>query len=86
LAAENWKGRLPKEVLALGMTIEIYLLERVIRVGVAMVTSELFDANAERHRMFLCWARVVKSGVNKGLYLFLVLHFLNGACLFKIVR
>ena len=30
-----------KEVLALGMTSEIYLLERVLRVGVAMVTSEL---------------------------------------------
>ena len=28
----------------------------------------------------------VKSGVNQGLYLFLVLHFLNGACLFKMVR
>ena len=27
--------------LALGMTSEIYLLERVLRVGVAMVTSEL---------------------------------------------
>ena len=41
LAAENWKERRPKEVLALGMTGEIYLLERVLRVGVAMVTSEL---------------------------------------------
>ena len=41
LAAENWKERQPKEVLALGMTSEIYLLERVLRVGVAMVTSEL---------------------------------------------
>ena len=41
LAAENWKERRPKEVLALGMTSEIYLLERVLRVGVAMVTSEL---------------------------------------------
>jgi hypothetical protein len=38
LAAENWKERRPKEVLALGMTSEIYLLERVLRVGVAMVT------------------------------------------------
>jgi hypothetical protein len=34
------KGQ-PKENLALGMTSEIYLLERVLRVGVAMVTSEL---------------------------------------------
>jgi hypothetical protein len=40
LAAENWKERWPKEVLALGVTSEIYLLERVLRVGV-MVTSEL---------------------------------------------
>ena len=46
----------------------------------------LFDAHAERHRMFLCWSRAVKSGVNQGLYLFLVLHFLNGTCLFKMVR
>jgi hypothetical protein len=41
LAAENWKERQPKEVLALGMASEIYLLERVLLVGVAMVTSEL---------------------------------------------
>ena len=34
----------------------------------------LFDANAERHRMFLCWSRAVRSGENQGLYLFLVLH------------
>ena len=31
----------PKKVLALGMTSEIYLPERVLWVGVAMVTSEL---------------------------------------------
>ena len=36
--------------------------------------------------MFLCWSRADRSGVNQGLYLFLVLHFLNGACLFKMVR
>ena len=41
LAAENWKERQPKEELALGVTSEIYLLERVLRVGAAMVTSEL---------------------------------------------
>ena len=41
LAAENWKERRPKEELVLGMTSEIYLLERVLRVGVAMVTNEL---------------------------------------------
>ena len=28
--------------------------------------------------MFLCWSRAVKSGVNQGLYLFLVLHFWHG--------
>jgi hypothetical protein len=39
LAAENWKDRRPKEVLDFGMTSEIYL--RVLRVGIAMVTSEL---------------------------------------------
>ena len=41
LAAENWKERQPKEELALGVTSEIYLLEHVLRVGAAMVTSEL---------------------------------------------
>ena len=46
----------------------------------------IFDANAERLRMFLCWSRAVKSVVNQGLYLFLVLHFLNRACLFKMLR
>ena len=35
--------------------------------------------------MFLCWSRAAKSGMNHGLYLFLV-SFLNGACLFKMVR
>jgi hypothetical protein len=41
LAAENWKEMRPKEELALGVTSEIYLLERMLRVGAAMVTSEL---------------------------------------------
>ena len=46
----------------------------------------LFDAMAVRHWMFFCWSRAVRSGVNQGLLLFLVLHFLNGACLSKMVR
>ena len=50
------------------------------------ISRGLFDANAIRHRMFLCWSRAVRSGVNHGLYLFLVLHFLNEAFLFKMVR
>jgi hypothetical protein len=41
LAAENWKERWPKEELAFGMTSEIYLVEHVLRVGAAVVTSEL---------------------------------------------
>ena len=41
LTAENWKERRPNKVFALGMTSEINLLERVLRVGVAMVISEL---------------------------------------------
>ena len=41
LAAENWKERQPKRVLALWMTSEIYLLERVLQVGVVIVTIEL---------------------------------------------
>ena len=40
LAAENCKERRPKEVLALRMASEIYLLERVLQ-GVVIVTSEL---------------------------------------------
>ena len=46
------------------------------------ISLGLFDANAERHRMILCWSRADRSGVNQGLDLFLVLIFLNGACLF----
>ena len=41
LAAENWKESRPNAELALGVTSEMYLLERVLRVGTAMVTSEL---------------------------------------------
>jgi hypothetical protein len=41
LAADNWKERRPKELLGMGMTSEIYLLERVLWVGAAMMTSEL---------------------------------------------
>jgi hypothetical protein len=39
LAAENWKERRPKEELVLGVTREIYLLARVLQVGVAMVVQ-----------------------------------------------
>jgi hypothetical protein len=42
LAAENWKERRPKEELALEETSEVYLLERVLCLGVAMVTSETY--------------------------------------------
>jgi hypothetical protein len=35
------EGKVAKEELALGVTCEIYLLERVLWVGAAMVTSEL---------------------------------------------
>ena len=41
LAAENWKERRPNKELVLGVSREIYLLERVLQVGDAMVTSEL---------------------------------------------
>ena len=50
------------------------------------ISLGLCDAIAVLHRMFLCWLRAVRSGVNQGLYLFLDLHFLKGACLFKMVR
>ena len=46
------------------------------------ISRGLFDASAIRHRMFLCCSRAVRSGVNQGLYLFLVQTFLKGACLF----
>ena len=39
------------------------------------ISRGLFDASAVRHRMFLCWSRAVRSVVNQGLYLFLVLKF-----------
>ena len=41
LAAENWKESRPNEELVLGVTSEMYLLERVLRVGTTMVTNEL---------------------------------------------
>jgi hypothetical protein len=41
LAAENLKERRPKEELVLVVTSEMYLLEHVLWVGAAMVTSEL---------------------------------------------
>jgi hypothetical protein len=41
IGSRELEGKAAKEVLALGMTSEIYLLERVLRVGVVMVTSEL---------------------------------------------
>ena len=50
------------------------------------ISLGLFNAIVVRHRMFLCWSRAVRSGVNQGLYLFLFLHFLKGACLFKMGR
>jgi hypothetical protein len=45
----------------------------------SLISRGIFDDNAVRHRMFLCWSRAVRFGDNQGLYLFLVLHFLNGA-------
>ena len=41
LAAENWKERRPKKELVFGVTREIYLMECVLQVGAAMVTSKL---------------------------------------------
>ena len=49
----------------------------------SFISRGLFEAGAVRYRVFLCWSRAVKSGMNQGLYLFFVPHFLNGACLFK---
>jgi hypothetical protein len=40
IGSRELDGKAAKEVLALGMTSELFLLERVLRVGV-MVTSEL---------------------------------------------
>ena len=41
IGSRELEGKVAIEVLALGMTSEIYLLERLLRVGVVMVTSEL---------------------------------------------
>ena len=41
IGSRELEGKAAKEVLALGLTGEIYLWEHVLRVGVAMVTSEL---------------------------------------------
>ena len=35
--SKNWNEKRPNEVLALGMISELHLLERVLRVGVAIV-------------------------------------------------
>ena len=61
-------------------SLSVYLFLTSLK---SCISQGLFDANAVRHRMFLCWSTAVKSIVNQGLYLFLVLNFLNGACVFK---
>ena len=47
------------------------------------ISRGLFEAS-----VFLCWSRAVRSGVNQGLYLFLVLYFDDDMlkCLFKILE
>ena len=60
-----------------------FCLKKLAFAFLTCISQGLFDATADRHRMFLCWSRADRSGVNHGLYLFLVLNFLNGACLFK---
>jgi hypothetical protein len=65
------------------LTANVYLFLTSLT---SCISRGLFDANAERHRMFLCWSRADRSGVNQRLYLFLGLHFFIGACLFKMVR
>ena len=72
-----------EEVLLFSMdfTVSQNVLESVLQEAnlvpdfpESCISRGLVYANAERHRMFLCWSRAVKSGVNQGLYL-LVLHF-----------
>ena len=41
IGSRELEGKVAKGSVGLGMTSAIYLLERVLRVGVAMVTSEL---------------------------------------------
>ena len=41
IGSRELEGKRPNEELILRVTGEIYLLERVLRVGAAMVTSEL---------------------------------------------
>ena len=45
------------------------------------ISRGLFDANAVCHRMFLCWARAVKSGGNQVLYLFFYIFLMGHAYL-----
>ena len=41
IGSREMEGNEMNEVLALGVTSELYLLERMLWLGVAMVTSEL---------------------------------------------
>ena len=46
IGSRKLEGKEAKEELALGVTSEIYLLERVLRVVAAMVTSEMRQGGA----------------------------------------
>ena len=82
-AVGSWEEVL---LFSIDFTVSQNLLELELHEANFCISRGLFDAMAVRHRMFLCWSRAVRSGVNQGLCLFLVLHFLKGACLFKMVR
>ena len=61
------------KMLALAfLTACVYLFLTSLK---SCISRGLFDANAERHGIFLCWLRAVRSGENQGLYLLLVLNF-----------
>ena len=46
------------------LTACVYLFQTSLK---RCISRGMFDANAERHRMFLCWSRAVKSGAKQGL-------------------
>ena len=56
----------------LALTACVYLFLTSLK---SCISQGLFDANAERHSMFLCWSMADRSGVNQRLYQFLVLFF-----------
>uniref|UniRef100_A0A674C0P4 Amino acid transporter n=1 Tax=Salmo trutta TaxID=8032 RepID=A0A674C0P4_SALTR len=63
---ENWNERRPKEVLALGMTSAMYLLERMLRLGVKRAAST-------KDRMSTITKESVKGFLRRNLFVLLTI-------------